>query len=556
MTKPKCQNKSKFQMSNIKTKVLSFGICSLNLFWILCFGICHLTFAQDVDKLVALSKQIIETKTNEDLNVAFAELKDLYFKENKYNEFVDFLKSLSAKKKTAGTFINYYIALARYQELKYLEEKQLWDEYFAQGNNYRDELTDNAEKVVDSSAATNPLNVYSRLLLWQFHKDQQDAFEQEALESLRRSCFEYAKSAKDIQPIKEAADKLLEYQERAKSKELYKVYADKVVSSEINNERLLSIAGDFYQEGNLELSQNFYDVYIDRMQKGGDKEKIMPALISIAKSFTYQDGLPNDPAYAEKIFKKLEQLGVKKAFNQELIYMRAFNLEKAKEYSQSKDIYQDLLKLYPQDTHKDEAIFKVGMINTYVLRDIKAGRENFEKLAQQEKEISGQVISSLYQLGLLSQWEEDFIKAKESYNKLIEKAGAGFEETVALARQRLKEIEEAGPIEYNLKTFLDISLKEEYSGYKMTKVDLKASIYRLKNNQQTNIASTTYLPESGCMQVEVQYLWSGHTGSVKPDVSRSSFDTGFESAGTKEINLVVVSASGIIDRCLDLLDLY
>jgi hypothetical protein len=544
--------KSKVKSTSQNLKVLSF---TLN-FLLFTFYFLIPVFAQDVDKLVALSKQIIEAKTNEDLNVAFVELKDLYFQENKYNEFVDFLKSLSAKKKTAGTFINYYIALTRYQELKYLEEKQMWDEYFARGNIYRDELTGNAEKVIDSSAATNPLNVYSRLLLWQLHKDQQDAFEQEALESLRRSCFEYAKSAKDIQPIKEAADKLLEYQERAKSKELYKVYADKVVSSEVNNEQLLSIAADFYQEGNLELSQNFYDVYIDRMQRGGDKEKIIPALISIAKSFAYQDGVPNDPAYAEKIFKKIEQLGAKKAFNQELIYMRAFNLEKAKEYPQAKDIYQDLVKFYPQDAHKNEAIFKTGMINTYILRDIKAGRESFEKLAQQEKEINAHVISGLYQLGLLSQWENDFTKAKDYYAKLLEKAGTNYLETVTLTRQRLKEIEDTGPIEYNLKTFLDISLKEEYSGYKMTKVDLKASIYRLKNNQQTNITSTTYLPESGCMQVEVQYLWSGHTGSAKPGIGQSSFDTSFESAGTKDINLVVVSPSGIIDRSLDLLDVY
>lgn len=515
----------------------------------------YYSFALDVDKLVVLSKQIIEAKTNKDLYAPFAELKDLYFKENKYNEFVEFLKTFSAKKKMAEPFINYYTALARYHELKYLEENQMWDEYFARGNNYRDELTGGAEKAIGSTKAPDPVNVYSRLLLWQFHRDQQDAFEQEALERLRRSVLEYAKSARDIRPIKEAADKLSEYKETAKSKELYKAYADKAASLETNNETLLSIASDFYKEGNLELAQNFYDVYTDRIEKAGDKERIMPVLVGIAKSFAYQDGLPNDPAYAEKIFKKIEQLEGKKAFKQELIYMRAFNLEKAKEYGQAKEIYQDLIKLYPQDSRKDEAAFKIGMINTYVLRNIKAGRESFEKLAQRE-EISAHTISSLYQLGLLSQWEEDFSKAKDYYKKLLEKAGTNYLETVTLARERLKEIEEAGPIEYNLKTFLDLSLKKEYSMFTMAKVDLKASIYRLKNAQETNITSSTYLPESGCMQVEVQYLWSGHTGSAKPEAGQSSFNTAFESKGTKEINLVAVTPSGIIDRTLDLLDVY
>ncbi|MCU0651466.1 MAG: hypothetical protein MUC39_00780 [Candidatus Omnitrophica bacterium] len=46
MTKFKAQNKSKFQIPNIKTKVLLFGICVLVLFCHLCFGICHL-YAED-----------------------------------------------------------------------------------------------------------------------------------------------------------------------------------------------------------------------------------------------------------------------------------------------------------------------------------------------------------------------------------------------------------------------------------------------------------------------------------------------------------------------------
>jgi hypothetical protein len=49
MTKSKCQNKSKFQISNFKTKILLFVICALNLFWILCFVLCHYpVYAQSI----------------------------------------------------------------------------------------------------------------------------------------------------------------------------------------------------------------------------------------------------------------------------------------------------------------------------------------------------------------------------------------------------------------------------------------------------------------------------------------------------------------------------
>lgn len=513
-------------------------------------------FAQEDNKLVTLTKQIIEAKTYEDLYVPFEELRDLYFRENKYSEFVVFLNSLKTQKKIPEPFINYYVALARYHQLKYFEENQLWDEYFSQGNIYRDELTLGAKNAIDATKPNEALYVYARLLLWQFHKDQEDVFVESSWEDLMSSILEYAKLAKASLPIKVVADKLLQYNQKSKSRELYKIYTDKVIISDIKDEELASSALAFYKEGNLDLAQGFYDVYIERITKAdAPKEELISVLMDIAKLFSYKDEGANDMLYAEKIFKKIEGLAGKEVFNHELLYMRAFNLEKAKEYMEAKNVYNDLIQAYPESSYSDEAVFKVGIINTYILRDIKSGKSYFERLAKRGK-LSPQVISSLYQQGLLSQWEGDSTQAKDYYNKLIDLAGDGFQETVELANHRLKEIEEAKPLEYNLKTFLDVSLKEEYTMFDMTKLDLKASVYRLKKEEHTNIESFVYLPESGCMQVELQYLWSGHTGKAKPSLNQSSFDTSYASSGTKEINLVVVSASGVIDRHLNMVDVY
>ena len=90
----------------------------------------------------------------------------------------------------------------------------------------------------------------------------------------------------------------------------------------------------------------------------------------------------------------------------------------------------------------------------------------------------------------------------------------------------------------------------------MAKSDLKSSIYNLKQGQDDTIASGVSLPESGCMQVELQYLWSGHTGLTKPTLKQSTFNTSYASTGTKEINLVIVSPAGIVDRNIDLIDVH
>ena len=90
----------------------------------------------------------------------------------------------------------------------------------------------------------------------------------------------------------------------------------------------------------------------------------------------------------------------------------------------------------------------------------------------------------------------------------------------------------------------------------MSKINLRFHHYRAKNKETVNIHVSTYTPESGCLQVDIQYLWSGHIGGAKPSFNESSFDTTYTQGGTKEINLVVVSPTAIIDRNIDIVDVY
>jgi len=511
------------------------------------------SYAQDNNALVALSKRIIEAKDSDELLVYFEELKGLYFKENKYSEFTEFLKSLSQQKESLSPFVNYYTALARYSQLKYLEDTKGWDEYFSDGGRYRDEIALSLQQTINSTGAKDALNIYSRLLLWQYHKYQQDALADPSLSALVDAVKAYAAGAADNKPIKDAADRLLEYSERGKSSQLYRLYVGKLIGSAKSDKDLEDIAAGFYKAGNLELAEAVYDAYIERIAKSYTKEQLIPVLINIAKDFSYKDEGQKDAPYAEEIFRKIEEIGTKSVFGEDLSYLRALNAEKMKDYPKAKDLYLDLLQRYPQTKYGDEAAFKSGIIYTYILRDAKTGKEYFERLASKET-LSPHGISSLYQLGLLVQWENDLVKAKDYYNKLIEKAASDYTQISGLAQERLKEINESKPLEYNLKSFLDASLKPENSSLEAAKIDLVSSKASIKKDDTININCSPYSVQSGCMQVEVQYLWSGDLGNAKPALSESNLKITFTERGTKIINLVLVSSSGILERTIEIVD--
>jgi hypothetical protein len=116
------------------------------------------------------------------------------------------------------------------------------------------------------------------------------------------------------------------------------------------------------------------------------------------------------------------------------------------------------------------------------------------------------------------------------------------------------ELEESRPIEFSTKTMLDVTLKPENSQFSMNRVDMKASSYIAAPGEALTISSSATPPESGCMQVQLQYFWSGDTGAGALSYQESSFSTSYTDPGTKVIGLVVTTPAGVVDRGIDFID--
>ncbi len=523
----------------------------LILFFVNCFTwVC----AQENVKVTpeSLVKSIQDAKSKEDLKVSFDSARDYYVEGNQFNEFALFLDKFKDKK-DLDLYLKFYSGVNRFLQLKFLEQSQKWDEYFDKGNEYRKEVNDNLKTVIDSLKCADVYALEAKRYLWQLHKDMQDSFAEPALNDLMVCLNEYAKQAKDLRVVKDIAKALSDNEQKGQALEAYKLYSQRIVNSSLTDSEIQNAAYSFYKEGNLELSKAIYDIFIDKVVKSYHKEKLQLELVALAKQFSYNKKGGFDGNYAEKIFKVIVEKIGQDVFDEELYFTRAVNLEKLKEFGQAKDVYLKLLEKFPQTKYADLANYKIAMIIVYSERNAKAGLSEMMKLAVQEK-ISAQVIAAMYQVGLLNQWSGDSDKAKEYYTKAVDSAKDDYKDTIELAKLRLKEIESKKDLDYNLKLFLDTVLNDLNKEFTGSKVELKSSSYLPKTQDQINISSVAYPPDSGCLQMQLQYFWSGHLGSAVPQADQNEYSTSYANIGSKEINLVVVLPSGVLDWSIDFVD--
>ena len=145
-------------------------------------------------------------------------------------------------------------------------------------------------------------------------------------------------------------------------------------------------------------------------------------------------------------------------------------------------------------------------------------------------------------------------KAREYYNMLLEKSkGISYcTDLISKVTLRLKEIEEGKPLEFNLLTFMDASWKgQESIAYSPNaNVDIKVEYFNLIPNQDVRVSSFALPLESGCLPVSVEYLWSGDLGKAQPKNDQDSFNLRYTDPGTKLIQLVVVTPSGVLGHNL------
>jgi hypothetical protein len=88
----------------------------------------------------------------------------------------------------------------------------------------------------------------------------------------------------------------------------------------------------------------------------------------------------------------------------------------------------------------------------------------------------------------------------------------------------------------------------------MQKASLTAEPAAVSLNERLQARSQAMIGSTGCFAVGLEYLWAGTLGEVLPQPQEESFTTSYANPGVKDIKLVVVSPTGIVDKAFDIVD--
>jgi tetratricopeptide (TPR) repeat protein len=485
------------------------------------------------------------------------ELSKIYLTNHLYADFMDALRKLEkVKRPECELAVGYYIGLCRYHQLRYLEETKNWQEYFDSGNAYRQELFTETERIVKMCPDTE-FGLRSQALNWLQHKVQNDAQAEDSLNKLTQMIQSYSQK-EDFDPdvVKEVADTFSAQDEPSAAKSAYNIYVKGLLAKENPPERLRSIAESSLSKGNIDLAQILYERYIELIKVSLTKDNLAKELIAIIKQFA-TDGWSQgeDPLYAEKTFGVLEGSCGRNYFSEELQYLRAYNLERAREHSRAIEEYEIFVKDFPKSDRLDEVEFKLGIFYCYARGQKEKGVALLQNIAEGAGALEYKA-EALYHHSLLNQYKGEPEAAKSGYGKilaLVSENTADFKSLSGRTAERLKEIKQQRPIEHNLKTFLDATVGGYASG--QGGLEIVVNPYKEFRGGTIRFNVPQLQLETGCLVPELTYLWSGDLGGAAVP-TEPEFSAAYTGIGTKVVNLVVLSADEVMGAAIGMAEIY
>ncbi|MBN2119881.1 MAG: tetratricopeptide repeat protein [Candidatus Omnitrophica bacterium] len=391
-----------------------------------------------------------------------------------------------------------------FSKLKKWQDEKDWENFFT----FRDSYEEEVERLAAQIKEPQHLRLKAEYLLFRLKeflgkKSKKDIFES----FLSQVSAIKSATPKTLSFLKTAISELSAEPKRDIKRKLSSLYI-KILKSSGSEYFLKSEAESFYLNEDLD---NFVVLSKACLSLIEDKNQLKRNILNLIGR-TSCDGFNQQcaPYFAEELFDKLDK-DFDFSLNEDLLYIRGYNLERAFEYERALKIYEEFLKAYPGSLLFDEVALRSGFIYMYKLKDFDKAKIYFNKVAKRNTHAAEQL---------------------EIINK----------------DQALSEFD------YSQRAFWDFLSQEETCADGVLQVEARP--FKAFIGEKIEIKSTSFLPETGCLAPEGLFLWSGDLGEVKITTNVPAFFTSFKKEGFKVLSLAERIPKGILGADAALINIY
>jgi hypothetical protein len=460
---------------------------------------------------------------------SYADVQDqfnLFISQEDFSGCIAYLNNVKINAEKDKLFeVEYRLALAKSLYLDYLESKQDWEGYYDKVDQYNQDIIDIAYKYAGRDITPELIDL-QRLAQKAYLRDDDEDAAQEVFDNFVSNIITYTQKTGDIAKFKEIAKLIAQEGHKRYVDQLfiaYKKYLSDTNAPLSDAMRLLEIADEYLNDGQVEMAIVIYSHYVDFAIANYSQSEAKSAMLVICDKFREYGFAPALNAdFAEKIYVKLEKNYGRDVFDEQQIFERALNLEALGDFEAAQQEYGYFIERFTQSPYLPEAYCRLGIINIFYLKQKKQGENYLSRIVEIFPESDYKDFAAYY-TGLLKQLQGDDNNALVFYNKVSDKARLFFE----LAQARKDEINDGKPLAEELAYPLDLIFNQDGSSVIMTLEGFPSITFI---DQNVTWKGTAQDFSVGTVQPFFKYQWFWDTGSNQNPGSTTQFETSYDAA--------------------------
>jgi len=452
-----------------------------------------------------------------------------FFISGRYLEFLEYLDKLKQEKEDRYLpVIDYYSALTKSLYLDFIEKNEDWKNYYDNVHIFDAEIIDTAGRYRQEGISAWAVDMH--YLAWKAHIREDDEQQKVAFEELVDQLIKFTEQYEDTSKFQDIVQNLSQAAMIVQINELFTAYKDYLLSTEPDAksiERLAQMAQDYLQKGELDTAKVAYKKYIELVLMYYSDEQAWLSLRAIIEKFRHHGfWTAKDAGFAEDIYAIVARELSEDFFTEFDLFARAYNLDVLCDYEKAFTEYEKFLGRFPESVFTDEVYTRLGIISLYIFGQTKQARAFYARVREHFPDSFYEPFCT-YETGLLWQWENEDIKARNLYVLLR----GGKDRFERFGQERMREILEAIAMAEDV--YRPFKLKFEDTKLKGLILTLNVIQDRSFIEEEVACVATAQDYSVGTIQPRFEYEWFRDLGTIGEVENVAAFTTTYREPSPK-----------------------